>query len=311
MGAMGAQRMVDLEKLSIEERSNVEERKLTILKDYQQYMGDHPELRQVLNDFTCAVLTDKPKNIYKFARYWFSMSLPPLDPMSTAGTLRKTPAPVEETQTLEHIARVSTYRLLARVYATIDSDCDTTCTKKEFECSPLYGVWPEVIWQRMDADANGSVTPTEFFSFMRSVEADEGKAKFHERVTKFVWEADIDVMDLLPPSNAAELKKAVAAVDPAKLQAYLFKAAIHQGTSSEERNFIYRKEMQHSKIGQLMLPFWGQLDADENVKVSHAEWDAFFEKASSSELGQEMAANGENILVDLFINGGYDINDVA
>merc|ERR1711907_856148 len=113
MGTAG----MDLEKLSIEERSNVEERKLTILKNYQQYMGDHPELRQVLNDFTCAVLTDKPKNIYKFARYWFSMSLPPLDPMSTAGSKAKTPGPQEaESQTLDHIRRVSTYRLLARVY---------------------------------------------------------------------------------------------------------------------------------------------------------------------------------------------------
>merc|ERR1712054_212646 len=99
---MGGIAGMDLEKLSIEERSNVEERKLTILRDYHQYMGDHPELRQVLNDFTCAVLTDKPKNIYKFARYWFSMSLPPLDPMSTAGSKAKTPAPEAEEQTLDH-----------------------------------------------------------------------------------------------------------------------------------------------------------------------------------------------------------------
>merc|ERR1711988_1685132 len=153
---MGGFAMVadDLSKLSIEERSNVEERKLTILKDYQQYMGDHPELRQVLNDFTCAVLTEKPRNVYKFARYWFYMSLPPLDPMSTAGS-RAGKGQDQEAQTLEHVKRVATRRLLSRVYTTIDTDANHACTKKEFESSPFYKVWPEVIWTRMDEDANG------------------------------------------------------------------------------------------------------------------------------------------------------------
>jgi len=69
--------------------------------------------------------------------------------------------------------------------------------------------------------------------------------------------------------------------------------------------------MQHSRIGQLMLPFWSQLDADENGKITNKEWDDFFEKANSSELGQDMLAKGESLLVDLFVDGGYDINDVV
>ena len=43
------------------------------------YSSQHQSPLQVLNDFICAVMTEKPKNIFKFARYWFSMSLPPLD----------------------------------------------------------------------------------------------------------------------------------------------------------------------------------------------------------------------------------------
>jgi len=284
---------------------------LTILSDYQKYMEDHPELRQVLNDFICAVLTEKPKNVYKFARYWFSLSLPPLDALSTAGSKAKTPAPDADAppeHTLESIMRIAPHRLLSRMYATIDSNSDKMCTKKEFQCSPLYDVWPEVIWDRMDADANGCVSPVEFFAFMRTVEADEGKAKFHETVANFVYEADIHVMDLLPASDG--MKEKVKAIDEAKLREYLFKAAIHQGSGEQERNFVYRKEMQHSKIGQLLLPHWGQLDADENGKVSQSEWNDFFDKVSASELGKEMAADGESLIVDLFIDGGYDVNDL-
>lgn len=234
------------------------------------------------------------------------MSLPPLDPMSTAGSKAKTPAPVEE-QTLDHIKRVATHRLLARIYATIDVNQDTICTKSEFEASPFYHVWPEVIWDRMDTDSNGQVTPAEFFAFMRSVEADEGKAKFHETVCNFVLEAELNIMDLLP--SAEGMKEKVKALEPDKLRDYLFKAAIHQG--NQDRDFIYRKEMQHSRIGQLLLPFWAQLDADENGKVSHSEWCAFFKKASDSALGKEMSEAGESLLVDLFMDGGYDIQDVT
>lgn len=286
----------------------MEERKLKILADYKQYMEDKPELRQVLNDFTCAVLTSKPKNIYKFARFWFSMSLPPLDAVSTAGSMaNKDKALQPEVQTMAHIKRVATHRLLARIYATIDANQDTLCTKDEFLNSPFAKMWPAVVWDRMDVDSNGTVTPTEFFAFMRTVEADEGKAKFHETVAKFIEEGDINIMDLLPPAD--ELKDKIKAVDKEKLQEYLFKAAIHTG-AGEERDFIYRKEMQYSRIGQIVLPFWADLDADENGKVTLTEWKGFFQKAEESALGKELASSGESLIVDLFIDGGYDIADV-
>lgn len=64
-------------------------------------------------------------------------------------------------------------------------------------------------------------------------------------------------------------------------------------------------------VAELLLPHWAQLDADENGKVSRNEWNDFFDKVSNSELGKEMAADGESLIVDLFINGGYDMGDVG
>merc|ERR1712031_85598 len=74
-----------MENLSMEERSNLEERKIHIMQNYKNYMVQHPELRQTLNDFITACLAERPDNIYKFARYWFANSLPPLAPLTTDG----------------------------------------------------------------------------------------------------------------------------------------------------------------------------------------------------------------------------------
>merc|ERR1712070_373007 len=73
-----------MKSLNMEERSNLEERKHEIQKEYNAYMVEHPELRQALNDFLTACLAERPDNIYKFARYWFSTSLPPLRPLTAA-----------------------------------------------------------------------------------------------------------------------------------------------------------------------------------------------------------------------------------
>ena len=75
-----------MESLNMEERSNLEERKHEIQKEYKAYMVEHPELRQALNDFLTASLAERPDNIYKFARYWFSTSLPPLRPLTAKVT---------------------------------------------------------------------------------------------------------------------------------------------------------------------------------------------------------------------------------
>lgn len=155
------------------------------------------------------------------------------------------------------------------------------------------------------------MSPVEYFAFMAAVEADEGKEKFHETVVNFIWEADINIMGMLPPADVGALKAKVKALNNAKLREYLFKAAIHQGSGDQERTYIVKKEIAYSKIGQLVLPFWDKLDADENGQVSLVEWNKFWDEVEASDLGKEMAADGESLIVDMFVDGGYDVGDVA
>lgn len=123
----------------------------------------------------------------------------------------------------------------------------------------------------------------------------------------FVWEAGIDVKDMLPASG--DMRSQILALDEAKVQAYLFRAAIHQDGDTE-RTYIKKQEMQHSKVGQMLLPFWSQLDSDPDSKVTEVEWNQFFENLKKSELGKELAMEGHSLIVDLFVDGGYDIGDV-
>jgi len=195
---------------------------------------------------------------------------------------------------------------LLRIYSTIDTNADKVMSFEEFQASPFYGVWPSTVWDRMDRDASGGVTPIEFFDFMTVVEHDEGKIKFHETVCKFVMEAELNVMDMLPPID--NIKERLKEFENKILAEYLFSEALHHDGDKSE--FIYRKEMQHSKIGVLMLPYWRALDEDMDGKVHSSEWHSFFEKVMASEEGQAMAAAGENLLVDLFLDGGYSITDL-
>ncbi len=104
---------------------------------------------QVLNDFTCAVMTNKPKNIYKFARFWFTMSLPPVPLVNSGETTNVAATPDVGSQSLEQIMSISVHRLLAHVYRTIDVDQDTQCTMAELERSPFHNIWPQNTWTEM------------------------------------------------------------------------------------------------------------------------------------------------------------------
>ncbi len=43
-----------------------------IKKEHVDYLGQHPEIRQLLNDFLSTVLLEKPEDVYKFAQDYFS-----------------------------------------------------------------------------------------------------------------------------------------------------------------------------------------------------------------------------------------------
>ena len=46
--------------------------KQSIQKDYAEYIGKHPEIRQLMNDYMSSLLLHKPENVYKFTRDYFA-----------------------------------------------------------------------------------------------------------------------------------------------------------------------------------------------------------------------------------------------
>ncbi len=43
---------------------------------HRDYVAKHPELKTILNDFTTAVLTEKPEDVVEFAKSYFMMYAP-------------------------------------------------------------------------------------------------------------------------------------------------------------------------------------------------------------------------------------------
>ena len=60
-----------MEKLDPELQTFYTDIKNGIRKDYGKYFQNHPEIRQILNDFVSTLLLHKPDNTYDFARDYF------------------------------------------------------------------------------------------------------------------------------------------------------------------------------------------------------------------------------------------------
>jgi guanylate kinase len=43
-------------------------RKQKLISSHQEYLGEHPEMREILNDFLSSVLLSKPDDVYLFAK---------------------------------------------------------------------------------------------------------------------------------------------------------------------------------------------------------------------------------------------------
>ncbi len=43
-----------------------------IKKEHVDYLGQHPEIRQLLNDFLSTLLLEKPEDVFRFAQDYFS-----------------------------------------------------------------------------------------------------------------------------------------------------------------------------------------------------------------------------------------------
>jgi hypothetical protein len=54
-----------------------EARRAAASTDANQYIAKHPQLGQLLHDFTTAVLASRPASIHAFARDYFAQFIPP------------------------------------------------------------------------------------------------------------------------------------------------------------------------------------------------------------------------------------------
>lgn len=59
-------------RLTFEELSQLNERKLELKRQHQKYMEKHPEITRILADFMCAALLEKPEDAFGFAEQHFS-----------------------------------------------------------------------------------------------------------------------------------------------------------------------------------------------------------------------------------------------
>mmetsp|Transcript_30465 Transcript_30465/g.53552 ORF Transcript_30465/g.53552 Transcript_30465/m.53552 type:complete len:114 (+) Transcript_30465:73-414(+) len=63
---------VDGRMRDLEQQEKLELREEDLRKEHAAYLEDHPELRQVLNDFMSSVLLHRPDHVFDFAREYFS-----------------------------------------------------------------------------------------------------------------------------------------------------------------------------------------------------------------------------------------------
>ena len=59
-------------RLTFEELSQLNERKMELKKQHQAYMEKHPEITRILADFMCSALLEKPDDVFAFAEQHFS-----------------------------------------------------------------------------------------------------------------------------------------------------------------------------------------------------------------------------------------------
>ena len=62
-------------RLSFEDITRLHERQEEIKRANSEYLGQHPELKNLIADFTAAILMQKPDDVFKFARDHFSVFL--------------------------------------------------------------------------------------------------------------------------------------------------------------------------------------------------------------------------------------------
>ena len=97
---------------------------------------------------------------------------------------------------LSAIEVLSVETLLARVWRTLDGDCNLNVSKKELTCS-CFGELMSDWWHMMDGDTDNHVSVEEWNDFWKGRESEWGSGKLRKVVSSLVYEADVDVSDLV------------------------------------------------------------------------------------------------------------------
>merc|ERR1719217_668905 len=63
---------VDGRMKDLEQQEKLELREEELRREHAGYLEQHPELRQVMNDFMSSVLLHRPDHVFDFAREYFS-----------------------------------------------------------------------------------------------------------------------------------------------------------------------------------------------------------------------------------------------
>jgi hypothetical protein len=62
--------------LSAEQQDKLNEKKVVLRLENEQYLREHPELKQLLNRFFLRALAVRPDNVEQFAASWFTSKEP-------------------------------------------------------------------------------------------------------------------------------------------------------------------------------------------------------------------------------------------
>ena len=178
---------------------------------------------------------------------------------------------------LASIEVLSTTTLLARVWRTLDSDSNLKVSADELKFS-CFGELMSEWWHLLDSNADNDVSVEEWNRFWEAREAEWGSAKMRRVVANLVYEADVDVSDLVNKNveQTSDLKEKhkiaqVVAQHTKDLVGRLFGVV-----DSNADGRLTKKEMAISVLGEAMQPYWGRLDADSDGYVSAEEFLQFF-----------------------------------
>ena len=107
------------------------------------------------------------------------------------------PVRTERDDAWKRVATVPIDKLIELIFTTVDSNTNGVLSKRELR-DGVFGESLVAHWDDLDVDADASVTKQEFLDFFSKLETTMGKDDFAIFVVDLVWQADVDVTDLLP-----------------------------------------------------------------------------------------------------------------